>query len=496
MKLPLIIAGGAVGVAALWTAGWFAGRALYVEPEADKAVAALRDGSLFFNYKQREIGGFPFSYDVAYEDVSLSNESRLWTWSAPNLRIRSGVADGGALELIPAADSKFSVEPVAFGGPEGEPPLVFDIAATALLASIGETGERADISIRADTLEATQTPGDGMVKDLRLGLAGFAFDIGAGQTGSESALRAARATFGFVFSGDMVNEVAASGEGENFAVDFARDKHDFESLAAFVASGGDLKLALEIERYRIVTKGSGGPSKPPYENRLEAASANGVFEIGDKRVLYKAAATGATYAIKEEGGIDGDVEIGLVDVTLAMPVRRGAGPFQIDVKLDAIDMEESIWKLIDPVNALKRTPVSMEIDLGGELDMLVDLGDLYEADGSAYGSPARLNSMTIKALRFEGMGLQAEASGAVDLLPGVGVMGTEVARAGLTVDVKGAVAWLDQMALAGLMSSAAVEAYAGLLTRYGRAGEEKDHYTADIRINGDETTINGLPLEQ
>ena len=108
------ILGGVAGLAALWAGGWYAGKAFFVEPEADRVVEELRAGNLFFSYETREVGGFPTGYDVAYQGVEISNGEG-WRWSAPRTTIAAGVANIGALTVTPSDESKLTVNAAAFG---------------------------------------------------------------------------------------------------------------------------------------------------------------------------------------------------------------------------------------------------------------------------------------------------------------------------------------------------------------------------------------------
>lgn len=492
MRLPLIIAGGAVGVVALWTAGWFAGRAFYVEPEADKAVAALREGSLFFNYRQREIGGFPFGYDVAYEDVSLTSASGLWTWAAPTLRIRSGVADAGVLEMHPAGTGKLSFAPAVIGGPADEPPIVFDITANAFFATIDETGETRRFSIRADTLNAVQAPGEGMVSGGRLDFEGLAIDLSGAKAAGEAAFQAKRMTAGYSFSIDMVSETKAEIEAEDVAFKVSGDGLDVESFDELLAGEGVVNGTLETKRYRVATKNSGGPSAPPSDVSIETGSSRLAVDLEGGRARYEAGARDVRFAMAREGEPGGGAEIGLFETTMEVPIRKGAGLYQLGFTTDGLELDETLWRMFDPAGALERTPLSMALDLGGEADMLNNFSEPEEAV-EVYGPPIELRTMEIRAMRFDGMGLQVEATGAFDLLPGM-PMGRNVAQGGLTVDVKGAIGLLDRLASGGLIPREATQTYTELLTTYGRAGEESDHYMADIRIADDEMTVNGRPL--
>ena len=121
--IPLII-GGIAGAALLWSGAWWAGKEFYVAPRADAAVEQMRSGATFFSFDKRTISGFPFGYNVAFENVAISDASTFWRWTAPLIRLEAGLADAGAMKVMMSEASVLVVEaPLVGAGSAGESPL-------------------------------------------------------------------------------------------------------------------------------------------------------------------------------------------------------------------------------------------------------------------------------------------------------------------------------------------------------------------------------------
>ncbi|MFV0472863.1 MAG: DUF2125 domain-containing protein [Pikeienuella sp.] len=487
MKTPWLIGAGAVGVAALWSAGWFAGRSLYVEPEADRAVAELREGKLFFNYERRDIGGFPFAYDVSYRGVSIADESALWRWTAAGLEIGSGVADAGTLEIRPPAESKLIIEGAALGEGEDAIAQVFDIKAEAPVVRITNTGERADVAIRAAALDVVRAPDAGPMKDWRLNAAGFSLDAAFDERSGEAALKADKLSYALDLSVDQVIGMTTTTELTDIAASFSGDGLDAQDMPGFIAGDGAAEGAIETGAQRVTISNSGGPGQPPYTIGYEAASSRVAAALGKGRVRYEVRSGGILYSMKSEGdGFAGDIALGATDLMLDMPLRQGVAPYQITLGVKDLTADEALWSNLDPARQLDRAPIALDLDLGGDLRVLADIGS------SSLGSPpVDLERLEIRKLHAEALGVTAEASGDVEMSGGGQPRKGEIA-----LDLKGALQLVDKLEAGGLIPPTAAAAFKSSVWRYGRLGDGgPDHILADIRIDNSEMTINGQPVD-
>lgn len=483
-RLIAIGAVGAVGVAALWTAGWFAGRSLYVAPEAQRVVDELRAGDLFFTYERRGIGGFPFSYDVAYEDVSLSSASTLWRWTMPHLSIGSGLVDAGVITLRPAPESKLIVESAAFAGEDGGAPLAFDISAEAPLITLTGDDEHAAVTLRAAGLSASQVAGDGSLSDGSVHFDGLALDANLGGAENDGKLTANALEIAYKLTPDMVSVTSATISVGNLAIGFAGEALDAADFAAFIARDGAANATVTTGRFEISVAGSGGPSRPPYKLGLAAASSETTATIREGRVRYAVDSADIVYAMERDPPAGG-AAVGAFSMMLDMPIRRGAAPYQLTLAIGGLNPDEIFWKVTDPREALPRTPMALDLDFAGTARILADLG------GQSFSQPPiDVETLAIHALRAEGMGLQVEATGLLDIAGDA-----TMPEGDLTLDMKGALALIGDLAEAGLIPEEAARVYTGLALEYGRKGEGKDHLLADIHVSNGAMTINGRPMQ-
>lgn len=373
MKTSRLIAVGAVGVAALWTAGWFAGRSLYVEPEAQRVVDKLRAGDIFFTYERRTIGGFPVAYDVAYEGVSLSSASTLWRWSLPRLSVGSGLVDSGVVTLRPASESKLIIESAALSGQDGAEPVVFDIRVDAPLITLTGDDEQAAVMLRASGLSAKQTAGDAPLSDARIQLDELALDARLAGAGKDGKLTATALEIAYTFSPDMVSETSTTINVADLAIGFTGEALDAADFAEFVSRDGAARATIATGRYEIASAGSGGPSQPPYELEFGAGSSETIASIREGRARYEIDSTELLYAMERDPPAGG-ATVDAFSMMLDMPIRRGAAPYQLTLSVDGVKPDDAFWSVTDATGSLPRTPMALNLEFAGTARILADLG--------------------------------------------------------------------------------------------------------------------------
>lgn len=483
------ILGGLAAFAALWSAGWFAGKSLYVEPEADRAVERMRAGSLFFAYDRRAVTGFPFGYDIAFEDVSVSDAGGLWRWRAPSVSVSAGLSDPAALVIRPAPESRLTVESAAFGA-GGAPASVFDVEAEGFVVTLSENGDGPRAAIEAARLAAVQAPGAGALSDMRLVLAGLAAEGRFGAGAGRGALMAASADYALALSLDQVSETRAEGRYEDLSLTFEGAALDAGNLAAFLAADGIFDLRMETGAVSGTSRSTGGPSAPPVVYEGTASRSETLVALRGGRAAYSASAEGLTvsYAAEPPAAFPGGGgRAANFEMRLDMPLRRAPepAPWALDLVLAGLEPDEALWSAVDPAGALGRGPLALEVRLDGAARVTADLGA-----SSLSGPPVAVETLAIRAARLSLPGFAAEAEGALDIVgPASQPEGT------VALELRGAYDLLDRAARGGLLAPEAADGYREVLTVYGKPGPEgADHLLADIRLGRGEVTVNGAPL--
>ncbi len=486
MRLNNKILLGVAGLAAVWTAGWFVGRALWVAPEADRAVERLREGSLFLTYDERRIGGFPFGYEIALIGLSVSDASGLWRWAAPEARIGGGLGAGGALEIRPAPESRLIVEPAAWEGGADAAPLLLSLKAEAPLIRLAPGPDRPHARLTAASLSAERVEGGGPVKGLRIAVAGLdadaAYDAGEGAL----VLSADRAEGEWRLSPDGVSEDAGALTFEALSVDFSGAALDAGGPEEFHARNGSATLALASARSTSSAGSTGGPSAAPMRAVGEAGPSATRIEVGQGRARIASEGEAVRWRLEGEGAplIGFETSVAKATAGFDLPLRRAAAPQDWSARfaVEGATIAEPIWALFDPVGALGRAPMAMKVEIGGAARLFADLGA-----PSAGQSPLDLETLEIRAARLDALGATAEAKGEL------AIAGDASSPEGtIHLDLVGAHALLDRAVAGGLVPPAAEPEFRKVLETYLAPKGGEDALTSELVFApGGAVTMNG-----
>lgn len=154
-RLPVILLGIVVVVAAVGTGGWFFARA-QVATEMDLRLAALADRGVEIACPERSIAGFPFRFEIACEAPDVAIPGRGMSASARRLLVVAQIWDPRL--ILADIDG-----PLDVGTPAGR----LEGKATRLRLSLRWSGKGVDrLSLAADAVDAAwQSP---EASDLRL----------------------------------------------------------------------------------------------------------------------------------------------------------------------------------------------------------------------------------------------------------------------------------------------------------------------------------------
>ncbi|MEM8751559.1 MAG: DUF2125 domain-containing protein [Pseudomonadota bacterium] len=487
--IPLVL-GGVAGLAALWSVGWYAGKVLYVEPEADAVVERLRDGALFFAYDSRRVGGFPFGYEATYEGVSLSDASASWRWSASEMTVASGVADAGALVLRPSRESRLEVAAPALGGAEGDAPSIFDVASDDLALRLSETAEGTAIALDAAAVTATQAEAAGVLSGAEISLTAPDIDAALSPGGTEATATADTLVLAWRLSVDGVTEDVGRSESRGVAISFSADGEWSGDVASFVAGGGATSISFSSSGYEASAESAGDPTTPDMKMSMMGGPNSGVVELGEGRAVYRATAEGMSYDVELGAGgpfPGGAMAVADASINIETPLLRteGAEPFAISLALSGMTADEGFWALADPAGAIERTPLDLTVDLGGAARLFFDVG----AD-AAGAPPPEVETLEIKEIALKGLGVDARASGALDVAGDASRPDGEV-----LVEVEGAFGLLEKLVAAGITPAEQADVFRQIAAAYGLEAGAEDRIEAKIAARNGAISLNGLPLQ-
>ncbi|MEX2520867.1 MAG: DUF2125 domain-containing protein, partial [Paracoccaceae bacterium] len=490
MRRPILIAGVAAGAALLWTAGWFAGRTLYVVPEADLMVERLRAGSVFFSYSEREITGFPFSYDISYQAVTVTDSADRWRWTSPTITAAAALVEAGALVIRPAARSRLEVEPAAFGAAADGAPIAFDIVGDGVELTLYGAAEGDALLLRAKSLEATQVGGGAPINGAHLRLTGLAVDAALGVGAGSGKMDADEMEVAYQFSLDQVSETKSVSLIRDLAVVFEGAALDSDNVTDFLGAEGAFDLRIRTGAYKATGSSSGGPSQAPFAMEMTVDTSDTAIVIREGRARYATETSGVVYGVQSvtpPASLGGGAAEKL-SVEMELPLRRSLdpGPYAFRLGLAGMTLDDTLWSMADPSGAFERTPFELAVEFGGDMRVIADLG------AESFGQPPiDVETLEIRKARLSGLGVIAEATGALDIAGDAAQPLGEVA-----LDIRGLLALIDKVAAAGLIPLETAALYRTQAATFGRKGDGPDHLLADIVLTRDGATINGRPLQK
>ncbi len=486
-RTPLII-GGLAGVALLWSGAWWAGKEFYVAPRADAAVEQLRSGAVFFSFDKRTIGGFPFGYDVSYEDVALSDASTFWRWTAPLIRLETGLAGAGEMKITMSEDSVLVVEAPLLGGAADGSPMVFDIVSDGLSAILSGDEAANEIAIEADSVMLTQKEGASVVTGGAATLTALSGDIKARpEAGVYVAdIEADRMTIGYRYSADGVNESSNLSEMNGVQIDVETRALSNGDLGAILANDGVAKVKFVAENYKGTGASSGGPSAPPVSVIHEGGETIAELSIADGRARYAAEVRDTNMKVDMQApGPFSSVAFALggVEVAMEMPLKLAdeAQPYAIELEMDDLAIDDSIWVAFDPLKKLDHGAIQLEVDITGQARVLTDFQGAQLSQ-----SPIDLETLEIKGFELEALGAEAKATGAFEIAGDASRSDGE-----MELTVEGGLALLDNLAAAGLVPAEALGAYQALIGQFTVRDGDEDRLTTKIESRRGSVSING-----
>ncbi len=495
MKPLPLFAALVVGGATLWSAGWFVGKTVFVEPEADRAVEDIRAGRMFFSFKERSIGGFPFGYNVAYHGVSVSDSSTTWRWTVPEIEVASGGADSGALTLT---TSPSSVLEISSGGGGDASPTVFDIETKDFLVHLQQGGKGGSIiDAEATEIAAVQRGAGGLISGARFVVSDLVYALRPeSAVAGEVGLTASRVEAAYRMSADGVSETwsESTSHGVVLAVDYDATGYDAANPFMFVTEGGSVAATLNIASGEGRSGSTGGPSAVPFTGTFTTGESTARIAVGQGRLSYGGEGAAARFDVTyEEGGpIPGfGFEMGRAAVDFSMPTEVSAEtqPYSLMISGSDITLDDGLWGQFDPGAALRRDPMLMTFDVAGNARIFRDLMSFEVSE--RHGPPIELETLTLRDVRFAGLGAGLSATGELDVR---GVAAQPDGEISIVID--GALAVIDQLTAAGLIELDAANLYKAMGQQILRPGEGEDQFIADVVSKGGNVSINGVSLGQ
>lgn len=488
MKPTPLIIGGIAGAALLWSGAWWAGKEFYVASRTDAAVEQLRSGATFFSFDKRTISGFPFGYAVAFENVAVSDASTLWRWTAPLIRLETGLADAGAMKMMMSEASVLVVEPPLLGGAPDGSPMVFDIVSDGLSAILRGDEAANEAEIEAASVTVTQKEGASIITGGSATLTAFAAQI---ETQPEEGVYLAdvdadRLNIGYRYSPDGVNETSNLSEMTGVRIDIETRALSNGDLGAMLANDGVARVQFAADSYKGTGASSGGPSAAPVSVIHQAGMTTAELSIADGRARYAGEVRDSDMKVDMQAPGPFAVlafKLGGLEMAMEMPLKQAEAPqpYAINLEMDDLNIDPSIWAAFDPQEKLDRSAMQVEIDITGGARVLTDF-----LGAQLSQSPIDLETLEIEEFELQALGAEATAKGAFEIAGDAARSDGE-----LELTVEGGLALLDNLVAAGLVSAEALGAYQALIAQFTVRDGDDDKLTTKIESRRGSVRING-----
>lgn len=500
VAVPLALAAAWGGV---W---WWLGQRVAAAVEGE--IAVLDEVGLRVRYDARSTGGFPFAIEQRHAGVTVTPRDGDWTLSLPEIRSRASLFAPDAVRSAIGPDAPGMARVGTLRVPaDGPAETEIAIGAERLRLDLPVGGEGPLVAFAADALSLVETQRE-IVLDAVLDLREVAGRLDAVRTASSvpgHRLRVSAAEAAFA-QAPVVPGLLRRTEVTGRAVELEAVLAGLRgrTLADAIDAPGQFLLTLEARETETLdltygaTLAAVSAQDPQARARgidfgaLPVQAAVRARGQGNRQRL--ALAEGRLEIASETG--NGAIELALpafgggfsVDsaaFAFTMPLRPAPIPEAFGLMLSVRDLrpDEETWRELDPDAVVARAPLTLEVDIGGEVAVN---GPLGSADMLGQ-PPVSVQAMEIRHLALAGFGASGSAEG--HLAPGPGGL----AEGRVTVRLEGWRALLEAARrLAGLdpLQALSLAAMAETLRDPGNP----DALRADIAFSEGTVSVNGQRL--
>lgn len=225
-------------------------------------------------------------------------------------------------------------------------------------------------------------------------------------------------------------------------------------LSAALKAGAAVNASLTLGGSDSSAKGT-SPDGQPFTMTGTDEGSSLTMAMGDGRISYDVLGRGLNIAM-QGGEIPLPVAFSVAEASVgfAMPVLKSddSQPWRFGLKLSELSLSDMIWGMLDAGGKLPHDPMSLTVDLDGDVKMPVDLLDtdsLNGPDGDA--NPFADAALNIKTVALEAVGASVTANGALTL-PGEGAGPMAMPLGKIDAEATGINTLLESLSAMGLLS--------------------------------------------
>lgn len=178
-------------------------------------------------------------------------------------------------------------------------------------------------------------------------------------------------------------------------------------------------------------------------------------------------------------------------ITVPLVPQPQPSDMALALSYEGLEVNDQIWAMFDPMQAIPRDPATLILDLTGSVQMLVNLMTADPAEMN--GPPGELRDLTLNELRVSAAGVQLEGDGDLDFAPGQTIPQPVGA---INLRLAGANALIDRLMQAGMLPPEQAAMARGMAGMFARPGASPDTLETVIEfLPGGGVTANGIPLQ-
>lgn len=178
------------------------------------------------------------------------------------------------------------------------------------------------------------------------------------------------------------------------------------------------------------------------------------------------------------------------EARIALPAVAGDAPqgFAFLMDLGGLALDETLWGLFDPAQSLPRDPISLRLDLDGQMGTSVGLLDVPALMGLAQSgeNPLSIHAATLRQLALSAVGASVTGAGdfTFDMSDLATFNGVPAPTGALDVEVQGANRLIDTLIEMGAVPQDQALGARMMMGLFAQPGEGEDSLVSRIEIDG------------
>lgn len=498
-KIALVLSGILVTVAVIWTILWNAGKG-EVFARMDQEILALDAAGTRVHFAGRDVGGFPFGYEVTLKDVEIAVPTAGSIYRLPTVVTRADLSDPDrlvtklpetfSLDIIPTEEMK-----VARAGLSDIYTIDFETIAAEVVID-GLPNAARTVTTSADSLLIAYGGADTDAKFAVefQNLAGTS-NLPAGIDGGNAVSNSQIGLIDYVVSGEAETGAAITLEGQVEDVLITgntslRSAADFQALMNGDVSG-QIATTFSFGKSLGRFNSAGTDEIPAGTLTTSSGTSSGAIDLIDGSILVRGEARNNAWNVvtEAEGPVqDTTVKIEMLDAIYQVPLAPSdeMKPFEIKFAMVDLTLDDALWNLLDPETTADRSPAEILVDLVGSMRLTKSQSELRPGEAP----PVAFGNLSINRLDLSALGASAQARGDVEFIQPV-----NMPNGAVTLRLKNVMKAMGDLVEVGILTPDILLVASLMAQNYLREDAETGELIGDFEMGPAGITVNGQPLQ-